>query len=127
MYNPMYYICDIYSGYKSSKVASYFRINTGITQGDTSNCVEINLALALKNFGKKVEFTTVWEQGHTTAERKGSGQSTSNFISWVNNCMSVTTNENANNDNNGEGESKTGHLYYKINIELFIFLLFLLL
>ena len=59
-----------------SKVTSYFRINTGITQGDTSTCVEMNLALALKNYGKNVEFTTVWDQGHTTAERKGSSYST---------------------------------------------------
>ena len=121
MYNPMYYICDIYSGYRSSQVASYFRINTGITQGDTSNCVEINLALALQNFGKNVEFTTVWEQGHTTAEREGSGQSTSNFINWVDDCMidsKITENG---------GKRKSGHLYYKINIKYIISLLFLLL
>ena len=36
----------------------------------------MNLALALKNYGKNVEFTTVWDQGHTTAERKGSSYST---------------------------------------------------
>ena len=54
IYNPMYYISSYYNGYNTSKVADYFRINTGITQGDTSNCVEMNLALALKNFGKNV-------------------------------------------------------------------------
>ena len=123
MYNPMYYICDIYSGYKSSKVASYFRINTGITQGDTSNCVEINLALALQNFGKKVEFTTVWEQGHTTAEREGSGQSTSNFISWVNNCMDDAGSGNTNNDNSGKRTRRSDHSYYKMNIKYIILLL----
>ena len=42
MYNPMYYIHPSYEGYNSSKVADYFRINTGITQGDTSNVVEMN-------------------------------------------------------------------------------------
>ena len=31
-----------------------------------------------------VDFTTVWAQGHSTAER--SGNSTSNFIKWVNIC-----------------------------------------
>ena len=62
MYNPLYYLLSSYDGYKSTNVASYFRINTGITQGDTSNCVEMNLVLALKNYGINVEFTTVWEQ-----------------------------------------------------------------
>ena len=59
MYNPMYYINNQYDGYKKSDVANYFRINTGIFQSDTSNVVEINLYLALINYGKKVNFTTV--------------------------------------------------------------------
>ena len=56
MYNPMYYLSDKYDGYKESDVADYFRINTGIFQSDTSNVVEINLYLALINYGKKVDF-----------------------------------------------------------------------
>ena len=47
IYNPMYYLIDYYDGYQTSDVADYFRINTGITQGDTSNVVEMNLYLAL--------------------------------------------------------------------------------
>ena len=81
MYNPMYYLINYYSGYKSSDVADYFRINTGLFQSDTGNVVEMNLYLALKNYGKNVEFTTVWEKEHVEAERKG--DSTDNFISWV--------------------------------------------
>ena len=81
MYNPMYYIHSYYDGYKSSDVADYFRINSGINQGDTSNVVEMNLFLALKNYGKNVDFTTVWAQGHTEAERSGSAND--NFISWI--------------------------------------------
>ena len=81
MYNPMYYLDDYYSGYKSSDVADYFRINSGITQGDTSNVVELNLYLALVNYGKKATFTTVWNQGHTEAERSGDAED--NFISWI--------------------------------------------
>ena len=81
MYNPMYYLNSYYNGYQSSDVADYFRINTGITQGDTSNVVEMNLFLALSNYGKNVAFTTVWNQGHTEAERSGSA--TDNFISWI--------------------------------------------
>ena len=81
MYNPMYYLNSYYDGYQSSDVADYFRINSGITQGDTSNVVEMNLFLALTNYGKNVAFTTVWEQGHTEAER--SGDADDNFISWI--------------------------------------------
>jgi hypothetical protein len=83
MYNPMYYLLDYYDGYKTSTVAEHWRINTGIDQGDTATTVEMNLALALDNYKsvKDVEFTTVWNQGHTMAER--TGNSTDNFISWV--------------------------------------------
>jgi len=87
MYNPMYYLCDYYDGAGSSDVAKYWRINTGIEQGDTSQCVDVNLYLAVLNkVGKdNVEFSTVWGQGHTQAER--TGDSTGNFINWVNNCL----------------------------------------
>lgn len=55
---------------------------TGITQGDAASTVEINLALALQALGNtKVDFATVWGQGHTMAERTGDG--TANFIAWV--------------------------------------------
>ena len=81
MYNPMYYLIDYYDGYKKSDVADYFRINTGLFQPDTSNVVEMNLYLALLNYGKKVNFTTVWEKYHSTAER--TGDSVTNFIKWI--------------------------------------------
>ena len=86
MYNPMYYLCDYYDGAGSSDVAKYWRINSGIEQGDTSQCVEVNLYLALvqKVGADNVDFTTVWGQGHTNAER--TGDSTTNFIDWVNKC-----------------------------------------
>ncbi len=87
MYNPMYYLLNYYEGYQTSNVAKYWRIHTGIEQGDTANTVEMNLALALENYEgvNDVEFTTVWNQGHTTAER--TGDSTTNFIAWVNDCV----------------------------------------
>lgn len=83
MYNPMYYLVDSYEGYQTSTVAPNWRINTGIAQGDTANTVEINLALALQHYPgvEGVDFTTVWGQGHTMAER--TGNSTDNFIGWV--------------------------------------------
>ena len=83
MYNPMYYLEDYYDGYQTANVASYWRIRTGINQGDTALCTEVNLALALQNYG--VDFATVWGQGHVEAER--TDNSTDNFIAWVNQCL----------------------------------------
>lgn len=85
MYNPMYYLCDYYDGNGTSTVAKYFRIRTGINQGDTALCTEVDLALALAAKGSTVDFETVWGQGHTQAER--SGDSETNFIAWVNECL----------------------------------------
>ena len=85
MYNPMYYLCDYYEGAGSANVAQYFRIRTGIEQGDTALCTEVNLALALEAYGSNVDFETVWGMGHTQAER--TGDSESNFIDWVNACL----------------------------------------
>ena len=87
MYNPMYYLCDYYDGAGSSDVADYWRINTGIEQADTSQCVDVNLYLAVLNkVGRdNVDFSTVWGQGHTQAER--TGDATGNFINWVNDCL----------------------------------------
>lgn len=85
MYNPMYYLSSYYDGYQSSTVAKYWRIRTGINQGDTALNTEVNLALALENYGVDVDFATVWGQAHVEAERTGT--STENFIEWVNECL----------------------------------------
>lgn len=87
MYNPMYYLSAAYKGYQTSEPATYWRIRTGITQGDTALCTEVDLALAAKAYSEQtqVDFETVWGQGHTMAERTGS--TTDNFIAWVNECM----------------------------------------
>jgi len=132
IYNPMYYLIDYYSGYKSSDVADYFRINTGITQSDTSNVVEMNLYLALLNYGKKVEFTTVWNQGHTEAERSGSAET--NFISWIagiegvsdsSSTSQTTTSAASNNDNTNDNESYSNLNKLNIFIISLIILFFL--
>lgn len=88
MYNPMYYLSSYYQGYQTSKPASYWRIRTGIDQSDTALTVESNLALALQNYSgvKDVDFATVWGMKHVEAER--TGDNTTNFIAWVNDCMS---------------------------------------
>ena len=75
MYNPLYYLSGYYDGYQKSAVADYWRIRTGIAQSDTSLTTELNLALALKNYG----------EGHTMAE--STGDSVTNFIEWVNKCL----------------------------------------
>lgn len=87
MYTPLYYLLQSEEGYGTSNVAKYWRIRTGIEQSDTSLTTEVNLALALENYDgvESVDFETVWGQGHTQAER--TGDSTTNFIEWVNSCM----------------------------------------
>ncbi|MGQ3480179.1 hypothetical protein [Paenibacillus sp. TY11] len=83
----MPHLDSLYDGYKTSKFAPYWRIHTGIEQGDTGLTVETRLALVLNNYVgvQDVDFETVWAQGHTTAER--TGNSTSNFIQWVNDTV----------------------------------------
>ena len=87
MYTPLYYLMESYDGYETSNPAKYWRIRTGIEQGDTALSTEVNLMLALRSSEdvESVDFETVWGTGHTMAERTGS--STDNFISWVNECM----------------------------------------
>ena len=87
MYTPLYYLLESSEGYGTSAVADYWRIRTGIFQGDTSVTTEANLALALQNYDsvQSVDFETVWGQKHVEAERTGS--STENFIAWVNECL----------------------------------------
>ena len=87
MYTPLYYLLESSAGYRTSTVAKYWRIRTGIAQGDCALSTEMNLALALENYEdvNSVDFETIWGSGHTQAERTGS--STENFISWVHECM----------------------------------------
>ena len=87
MYTPLYYLLETSDGYGSSTVAKYWRIRTGIAQGDCALSTEMNLALALRNYStvSDVDFETIWGAGHTEAER--TGDSTDNFIKWVNECM----------------------------------------
>lgn len=87
MYTPLYYLLETSDGYGTSTVAKCWRIRTGIAQGDCALSTEMNLALALQNYTgvKSVDFETIWGAGHTQAER--TGNSTENFIAWVNECM----------------------------------------
>lgn len=98
MYTPLYYLMDNSTYYNgggtgSSTVAPFWRIRTGIKQGDTSLNTETNLALALKGNSnvKDVDFETIWGLGHTQAEDEGTSYATSNFISWVEKCVASIT------------------------------------
>ncbi len=87
MYSPLYYLLESGEGYRTSTPAKHWRIRTGIAQSDTALTTEVNLALALQNYDgvESVDFATVWGQQHVKAER--TGDSTTNFIAWVNECM----------------------------------------
>ncbi len=95
MYTPLYYLMSNSTYYNGggagcSDVAPYWRIRSGITQGDTSLCTEANLALGLSAYDgvKDVDFETIWGQGHTQAE--DTGDATDNFIAWVEQCCAST-------------------------------------
>ena len=68
-------------------MSQFLRICISINQGYCALSTEMNLALALENYEgvDSVDFETVWGQGHTMAER--TGESTGNFVEWVNACM----------------------------------------
>jgi hypothetical protein len=87
MYTPLYYLLESSEGCGSSTVARHWRIRSGIAQSDTALTTELNLALALENDARvdSVDFESVWAQKHVEAER--SGNSSGNFIAWVNACV----------------------------------------
>ncbi|KAG4107156.1 hypothetical protein H8356DRAFT_1417414 [Neocallimastix lanati (nom. inval.)] len=86
MYNPLYFLDDYYSGYKTSKVAKYWRIQSGITQTENPLTTEYNLKLALENYGeRKIDFHSNWNLGHVKSE--SSGNSSDNFIQWIKECL----------------------------------------
>lgn len=87
MYSPLYFLMESRGGYGTANVAKHWRIRSGIEQDTNSVTTEINLTLALNHYDgvESVDFETVWEQDHSAAER--SGNSTENFIAWVNSCM----------------------------------------
>lgn len=64
----MYFISKCFEGFGTSKIARFWRIRSGIFQGDTATGTEANLAQALRNYGvESVDFEAVWGQYHTKA------------------------------------------------------------
>ena len=76
------YVSDFEEDLQKTDIIGYT-----VAQSDTSLTTEVNLALALRNYDgvESVDFETVWGQKHVKAER--TGDSTTNFIAWVNECM----------------------------------------
>ena len=83
MYSPLYFLLESEAGFETASVAKYWRIRSGLFQGDCALSTEMDLALALQNYETVagVDFETIWGAGHTKAER--SGESDANFIQWV--------------------------------------------
>ena len=90
MYSPLYYLMKNSEGYGTSKVADYFRINTGLFRAiqrlpprqiwrwrwkryDADGALQVN-----------VDFTTVWGMGSHNGE--SAANAADNFIEWVNAC-----------------------------------------
>lgn len=84
MYNPLYYINSYYDGNGTTKVAKEWRIRSGINQGDTSLCTEVNLALALSQAGCNVDFLELWGLGNEKYELGSFGDSSEqNTLDWM--------------------------------------------
>ena len=85
LFSPLYYLSPANDGYGTTDIASFWRIRSGISQSDTPLTSEVNLMLGLRQSGIEADFETVWALGHTEAER--TGDSDTNFIAWVNDCL----------------------------------------
>lgn len=88
MYTPLYFIMPSSEGYRTSKVAPFWRIRSGINQTETALTTEINLALALANYPtvSRVDFKTVWNRGFGQIEENSKDGETE-FIHWVDTVM----------------------------------------
>lgn len=62
-------------------MAPHWRIRSGVRQWQAALTVEVNLALALAAAGASVDFSTVWEAGHSPAETTGRWED--NCIDWI--------------------------------------------
>lgn len=81
--DPFYYLRDSEEGYGTSCTAKYWRICTGLTQGEVPLTSVINLANVVEEYGhaESLDLCAVWQQGFEAAERTGSGDE--NFAEWV--------------------------------------------
>ena len=84
MYSPLYYMSPSSQGFHSSKVASFWRIRSGINQTETALTTEVNLYLAALRFPgvKNADFKAIWAEKNTMAEEPGLEPEDA-FIAWV--------------------------------------------
>ena len=61
-----------------------------------------------------MKFTTVWEQKHVEAER--TGDSTSNFISWIAEIEGVVENNDGSNSNDSSAPLIIKYLIYLLSL-----------
>ncbi len=71
--NPMNFI----GTEEESRQAEYFRIRVGAQDADTSFTVGMMAALKLKEAGKEMDYSLVWDMPHTQADYDG------DFIAWI--------------------------------------------
>lgn len=88
MYSPLYYLLPSSSGFRSSKVAKFWRIRSGINQAETALTTEINLYLAAVRYPgvKNANFKAIWGAGHIRAEEKFNNPDDA-FIRWINSSI----------------------------------------
>ena len=106
------YINPNLPGYGTSDVSPYWRINSGAFQSDVPITTEMNLYLQLEQMRQKgrirdVQFTTVWEKAHTSAERVGT--STDNLIAWVIESSKDQLRKGHDNHGHHNGHDRNGH------------------
>lgn len=82
MYNPLYYILPSYEGYKTSTVAPYWRIRSGLFQNSNVLISTVNLFLAINHYLDKrhVDYKAVWGMGDIEEIQK---KDRMDFINWI--------------------------------------------
>lgn len=82
IYNPLYYLLSSYEGYKTSTVAPYWNIITGVFQNAEPLTSSVNLYLAANHHPdvKEAKFDPVWGMGDV---KEISPKDRKEFISWI--------------------------------------------
>lgn len=84
MYSPIYYMSPSSLGFRSSNVAEFWRIRSGINQTETALTTEVNLYLIAARYPgvKNADFKAIWAKNHVMAEERGIKPDDA-FINWV--------------------------------------------
>lgn len=84
IYNPLYFLVPSYEGYRTSTVAPYWRIRSGLFQNHNILPTTINLYLAINNYlkGENIDYKMVWGMGDIKEIRN---KDRTEFIEWIKN------------------------------------------